>query len=246
MNYTAIFSDLAIMNLIRQITRSLTHLFFPNVCHGCSSDLVNVQQLLCLQCLHRLPYTNFHLHGGNPVEKIFWGRLPVMHAAAVFYLTKNSVLQQLLYQLKYNGKKEVGDYCGRLMGQCIKDTPMGSVDALVPLPLFPKKERMRGYNQSTLLCEGIASVTGVPVWKDVLQRVTTTSTQTRKNRVERWQNMEGRFLAAGTAKLRDRHVLLVDDVITTGATLEACGSEVVAAGGSLSILTLGYSSSRNV
>lgn len=245
MNYTVIYSDDP-MNAIQHLGRSLTELFFPQVCHGCGSDLVTNNQLLCLRCIHQLPYTNFQLHAGNPVEKTFWGRLPLIQAAAIFYLTKDSVLEKLLYQLKYKGKKEVGDYCGGLMGQAIQQSSFIQVDALVPLPLFPKKERLRGYNQATVLCEGIAAVIGKPVWKDVIERITTTHTQTRKNRIERWQNMEGRFKVCNAAGLEGKHVLLVDDVITTGATLEACGNELSQAGASISILTLGYAASRNV
>ena len=156
------------------------------------------------------------------------------------------MLQQLLYQLKYNGKKDVGHYCGTLMGKCVNESALRDVDALLPLPLFPKKERMRGYNQANLLCQGIASVTGKPVWTDAVQRSSFTNTQTRMNRVQRWQNMEGRFIVSDADKLKGKHVLLIDDVITTGATLEACGSQIVEAGARLSILALGYSSTRNM
>jgi ComF family protein len=234
------------MNAVYKVGQSLTQLFFPHTCYGCGSDLVSDKQFLCLRCLHQLPYTNFQFHAGNPVEKIFWGRLPVQNAAAIFYLTKNSVLERLLYQLKYRGKKEVGGHCGKLAGQAIQQSPFINVDALVPLPLFPKKERMRGYNQSAMLCNGIAEVINKPVWQNAIERITTTETQTHKNRIERWQNMEGRFRVKDAANLSGKHVLLVDDVITTGATLEACGHELIEAGASLSILTLGYAASRSV
>ncbi|HEY0679862.1 MAG TPA: phosphoribosyltransferase family protein [Chitinophagaceae bacterium] len=234
------------MNAIQTITRSVTHLFFPQVCHGCGSDLVKKDQLLCFRCIHQLPYTRFQFHSGNPTEKIFWGRLPVRHAASIFYLTKDSILEKLLYQLKYKGRKEVGVYCGRLMAQAIGETEFAGIDSLIPLPLFPKKERKRGYNQAAILCNGIAEINGKPVLMNAVERTSTTETQTRKNRVERWKNMEGRFCISGAANLSGRHVLLVDDVITTGATLEACGSEIVKAGATLSLLTLGYAASRKV
>lgn len=234
------------MNFVQRIGQSFAHLFYPQVCAGCSSDAVNHGQLLCLQCLHQLPYTRFQFFRPNLVEKIFWGRLQVANAAGIFYLTKGSVLEKLLYQLKYKGRKEVGEHCGLLMGQSILDTPFAKADALVPLPLFPKKERQRGYNQSAMLCQGIAAITHLPVWKQAVQRITGTETQTRKNRVERWANMQGRFYIPDAAKLAGRHVLLVDDVITTGATLEACGSALVQAGASVSVLTLGFAASRSV
>ena len=233
------------MNTFLNIGRSLTHLFFPQVCYGCGND-VGHEQLLCLHCSHYLPYTNFQLHAGNPVEKIFWGRLPVVNAAGIFYLTKDSVLEKLMYQLKYKGKKDVGHYFGRLMGMAIEQTGFATVDALVPLPLFPKKERARGYNQAAIICEGISEVINKPILKNAVQRLSTTETQTRKNRVQRWENMKGRFAASDAAKVSGRHVLLVDDVITTGATLEACAGELAAAGAGVSILTLGYAATRSV
>ncbi|HYF32130.1 MAG TPA: phosphoribosyltransferase family protein [Chitinophagaceae bacterium] len=234
------------MRSIEYIGRSLSHLFFPQVCFGCGSDLVLRQQLLCLQCVHQLPYTGFQLRANNPVEKIFWGRLRIEQAAAVFYLTKDSVLENLLYQLKYKGNKETGLYCGRIMGEALRHTPFTEADALVPLPLFAEKERKRGYNQAALLCEGMAAAMHKPVWKNTVQRVTGTQTQTRKNRVQRWENMQGRFMVSDAAKITGKHVLLVDDVITTGATLEACGTELVAAGARVSLATLGYAATGNV
>ena len=228
------------MKLVQHIGRSVAHLFFPQVCCGCGSDLVHHQQLLCLHCIHQLPYTGFQLHAHNPVEKIFWGRLNVERAAGIFYLTKDSMLEKLLYQLKYKGRKETGVYCGSMMAQAIQHTSLAEVDALVPLPLFPAKERQRGYNQATLLCEGMATVMHKPVWKNVIRRVTGTQSQTRKGRIERWQNMQGRFSVPDAAAVAGKHVLLVDDVITTGATLEACGHELATAGARVSILTLGY------
>jgi ComF family protein len=234
------------MNALVQFGKSVTQLFFPHTCHGCGSDVVGNEQLLCLRCLHELPYTHFQLHAGNPVEKIFWGRLQLARAASIFYLTKESMLEKLMYQLKYKGKKEVGDYCGELMGRAIQHSPFAGIDVLVPLPLFPKKERARGYNQAALICNGIASVINKPVLQTAVQRISTTETQTRKNRIERWQNMQGRFSVSDAAKVSGKSVLLVDDVITTGATLEACGIELVNAGAEVSVLTLGYAATRSV
>jgi ComF family protein len=234
------------MKALAQIGKSFTHLFFPHACYGCGTDVISHEHLLCLRCLHGLPYTHFQLHAGNPVEKIFWGRLQVSGAAGIFYLTKNSVLEKLMYQLKYHGKKEVGEYCGELMGRAILHSPFAAVDALIPLPLFPKKERARGYNQSAVICDGIAGIINKPVLRNVVQRASATETQTRRNRIERWQNMQGRFNVNEAAKLTGRKVLLVDDVITTGATLEACGTELMNAGADVKILALGYAATRIV
>jgi ComF family protein len=212
------------MHLLREIKESLLHLAFPHVCGGCGSDLLDVNNELCLKCLHSLPETNFQSHPRNPAEKIFWGRLPVTYATAQYYFTKESLMQHLMHSFKYKGHKELGFYLGRLMGNAMLSSNRFSlVDALIPLPLFPIKEKKRGYNQATVLCQGIAEVLKKPVLKDVVIRTSYTDSQTKKSRVERWENMEGRFRLVNQKAIEGKHVLLVDDVITTGATLEACG-----------------------
>lgn len=232
------------MRLLKDIKESLLHLAFPHVCEGCGSDLVELNNELCLKCLSSLPETNFHLHQNNPIEKIFWGRLPVTQATAQYYFTKESLMQHLMHQLKYKGNKELGHFLGRLMGNAItKSGRFLSVEALVPLPLFPSRERKRGFNQATILCNGIAEVLQKPVLKEAIKRVTYTDSQTKKGRVERWQNMEGRFELTDSKIIEGKHILLIDDVITTGATLEASGRELLKAQNvQLSIATLCFSS----
>lgn len=231
------------MQLLKEIKNSLLHLAFPHVCEGCGNDILDADQLLCLRCLTSLPQTNYHLHAGNPVEKLFWGRMPVTNATAQFYFTKESMMQHLMHQFKYKGNKEVGLYLGKLVGNSLAATNRFTfIDALIPLPLFPSKEHKRGYNQATILCEGIATVLNKPVLKNVIIRKTATETQTKKTRVERWQNIEGKFELIKPEAIEGKHVLLVDDVITTGATLEACGSELLKAKNlQLSVATLCYS-----
>jgi ComF family protein len=222
----------------------LVHLLYPHVCAGCGSDLVGENQLICLDCIAQLPVTNFFMHAGNPVEKIFRGRLNIQTAAAYAYFTKQSVMQQLLHQLKYKGRKDVGLYLGNLMGETIKRSKRcADIDALVPLPLHFMKQKKRGYNQAQVICEGIAEATEIPVYDDVIIRRTKTDTQTRKNRLQRWRNIEGKFELARDMSIRNKHILLVDDVITTGATLEACGSELLKSENvRLSIASLAYTS----
>jgi ComF family protein len=197
-----------------------------------------------MQCIAVMPETNFHAYANNPVEKIFWGRLPLVSATAQYYFTKESLMQHLMHELKYRGNKELGLQMGRLVGNDLQQTHrFCHVDALIPLPLFPGKEKRRGYNQATILCEGIAQVLNVDVLRNVVVRTEHTETQTKKGRTERWQNMEGKFELVNAQKIENKHVLLVDDVITTGATLEACGHELAAAkNAKLSIATLCYAS----
>lgn len=225
------------------IKESVLHLLFPHVCEGCGTDVIEQDHHLCLKCHASLPKTEFHLYPNNPVEKIFWGRLPLTHATAQFYFTKGAMMQHLMHQLKYRGNKELGLYLGRLIGHALSQSNrFGDIDALIPLPLFPAKEKKRGYNQATVLCEGMAAVLLKPVLKNVVIRTTHTDSQTKKNRVQRWENMDGRFELVNPAAIKGKHLLLVDDVVTTGATLEACGTELLQAENvQLSLATLCFS-----
>lgn len=226
---------------IREIKDSFLHLLFPHVCSGCSNDMLSKESLLCMRCMDAMPGTHFELHAGNPVEKKFWGRIPLEQATAQYYFTKESLMRRLMYEFKYRGNRELGTQLGKMMGESLKTSNRFNVDALVPLPLFPAKEKRRGYNQATILCEGMAESLQVPVLKDVIIRSQHTDTQTKKGRIERWQNMEGKFVLAKSETIRNKTVLLVDDVVTTGATLEACGMELLKAENvKLSIATLFY------
>jgi ComF family protein len=228
------------MRLLTDIKQALLHLTFPHTCAGCGTDVLGSGQPLCLRCADALPQTRFHQHADNPVEKIFWGRLPLVAATAQYYFTKESLMQRLMHQFKYRGHKELGFYLGQQLGADLSQTSRFSgIDALVPLPLFGAKERKRGYNQAMVLCEGMADVLQKPVLKNSVRRTMLTESQTKKNRVERWQNVEGRFEVSDIPSIAGKHILLVDDVVTTGATLEACGRALLETDGvQLSIATL--------
>lgn len=221
-----------------------SHLFYPHTCAGCGSDLLEEDQTVCLHCYSNLPETGFFGLQNNPIEKIFYGRLNVSSAAAGYYFTKSAVLQRLIHQLKYNGNREVGRQLGQWMGLQLKSSGrFTGIDALVPLPLFPDKEKKRGYNQSTILCEGMADIIQVPVINNLVERKHFTDTQTKKGRSERWANVEGSFEITNPEEISNKHLLLVDDVITTGATLEACGQAILQAPATqLSIATLAWAS----
>lgn len=158
---------------------------------------------------------------------MFWGRLPLEAATAQFYFTKESLIQHLMHQFKYRGNKEAGLQLGTIMGDHLKRSGRFNADALVPLPLFPARERRRGYNQSAVLCDGIAESMKIPVLDKLITRPQYTETQTKKGRIERWKNMEGKFVLKDPGAVCNKHLLLVDDVITTGATLEACGNQLL-------------------
>lgn len=172
------------------------------------------------------------------------GRVAVENASAYAYFNKQSVMQNLLHQLKYKGKKEIGLYFGRRIGEALGSSGRyKGIDAVVPLPLFFKREKKRGYNQAAMIGEGIAEIMDLPVLNNVVTRKRNTETQTHKTRTERWENIEGKFELINKEEVEGKHVLLVDDVLTTGATLEACGSELLKARElKLSIATLAYTS----
>ena len=188
------------------------------------------------------PETGFFTKENNPVEKVFYGRIKVEQAAALYYFTKNSLVQDLMIQLKYRGNRDAGLFWGRMIGSAIRVSGrFTDIDYLIPLPLNPKKQFKRGYNQAELICKGISEVCGIPLLTEAVARKQFTESQTTQNRVARWQNMEGVFKVRNPEQLINKHILLVDDVITTGATLEACGSYILAVPGTrLSIATAAY------
>lgn len=230
------------LKTLNTYTKDLLNLFFPHFCEGCGSDIGEDSQLLCLQCMARLPETNFFEAPGNPVEKTFYGRLTTEAAGAAYYFTKDSLVQHLVTELKYQGNKEVGLYLGRMTAlQLSKSNRFDTVDCIVPLPLNDKKLKKRGYNQAALICEGMSSILDIPVIPDIAIRKLFTETQTAKDRVDRWQSMQNVFELKNPRRLENKHILLVDDIITTGATLEACGNVLLKAPGArLSIATVAW------
>ena len=201
----------------------LISLFYPRLCAGCNISLVNGEDILCLHCLADLPRTNYHLFPENPVFQIFIGRVNITLASSFCRFDKGGRLQHLLHQLKYNGNCEVGIKMGILFGyELIQSSSYQDIDAIIPVPLHPKKEKKRGYNQSAEICKGLSESMNRPVISGNLVREIHTSSQTRKGRFERWENVSGIFNVKNEASLTGKHLLLVDDVVTTGATLEAC------------------------
>lgn len=213
---------------LRFAISAFSHLFYPQLCAGCRDEIQSEGQLLCLRCLHELPVTSFHLHAGNPVEKIFWGRVPIRSAASHAFFTKDSIIQVLLHALKYKSKKEVGIFFGERIGNEFQNSNrFFHIDAIIPVPLHPQKQRKRGYNQAEVIAEGIKNIMQIPLMTDILCRSGSTDTQTHKNRIERWDNMSGKFQVRHPHRISGLHLLLVDDVVTTGATLEACANALL-------------------
>jgi ComF family protein len=206
-----------------RLVTGLSHMLFPQLCPGCSKPLVEGEEVLCIACLSALPETGFHSLPGNDAEKVFSGRVPFVRATSFAYFTPDGLVQHLVHALKYQGKREVGDFLGRLLGQRLAGCHWGStVDMVVAVPLHKAKEEERGYNQSFHIAAGIAGALGRPVAANVLHRTRATESQTHKTRTERVSNMAGAFAADAATIPPGTHILLCDDVLTTGATLEAC------------------------
>lgn len=216
------------MQVFKNILHPLAHLFYPHTCTGCGSDLIDKDNQLCLRCISQLPYTRFEQHANNPVEKLFYGRIKLEAASSCFYFTKEELVQHLIHQLKYKSNRDIGIYLGQLMGMSLlQSNRFQQIDALVPLPLFAAKERRRGYNQAAVICEGMIEILKIPVVTGNVIRQRFTETQTKKHRAERWKNVEDSFTVLNPQALTGKNVLLVDDVVTTGATLEACGQTLL-------------------
>jgi ComF family protein len=230
------------MKLQHSYLADFVSLFFPELCVACRESLVANEHLICTGCRYNLPFTNFHLQPDNIVAQQFWGKIPLEGAYALFYFTKGGKIQNLLHQFKYKGRKQIGNLLGNISGeQLIKSGVFNSVDMIIPVPLHKKRMLQRGYNQSACFAEGLSEKLNADVEDNNLIRQIATETQTHKSRFARFENMQEVFTVINPEKLMNKHVLLVDDVITTGSTLEACGSQLLKIPGlKLSIATIAY------
>ena len=216
------------MNYLYDLWDDFISLLFPRICYGCGSQLLRNERIICTECYVLIPRTDFHLTKGNPVEQLFWGRCRLEGAAAFSYYTRDSRIRRMIHQLKYRGIREIGRELGRIYGNSLRESSfLGGIDVIIPVPLHPSKQRQRGFNQSDLIAEGLSQATGIPVDTGILERRTVTKTQTRKSRYDRWTNVCDIFRVRDHSRLEGKHVLLVDDVITTGSTIEACASELL-------------------
>jgi ComF family protein len=202
-------------------------LVFPRVCPACGNNLYIQENSICTKCLYDLPKTNFHLSKDNEVARLFWGRVRLEAATSYFFYYKGSRYQNIIHQLKYKGQKHIGFSLGRLFGADLNNTPFSEIEIIHPVPLHYKKLKRRGYNQSEYIALGISESLNRPVITDAVYRVKDVGTQTIKSRYERWENIEGVFRIKNFSKLENKHILIVDDVVTTGSTLEACASEIL-------------------
>jgi competence protein ComFC len=198
----------------------LINLFYPNLCAACQEPLSTGNKVICVACRMQLAYTKFDSVETNPVTKTFWGRVPVTSATALLYYQKHTIVQKLLHALKYRSRADVAEVFGHEMAQlALQNGLLHQCDALVPVPMHRSKFKTRGFNQAELLANQIGAFANKPINTDVLTKETLTNSQTKKGRMDRLQNSSENFVAKKTTL---KHVVIVDDVITTGATLESC------------------------
>ncbi|HLP50563.1 MAG TPA: ComF family protein [Chitinophagales bacterium] len=227
---------------VAKYTSDFFNLFYPKVCLVCSRGLLTGENIVCFRCESELPYTNNWNHLDNPLMKRFWGRLDLKGAAVLYHFHKGEGVQHLIHLLKYKGRKDVGEYIGKRFGYKLMepDSVIKNVDVIVPVPLHWKKLKQRGYNQCDYLAKGLAEVMNVDWKADALVRVKDNVSQTKMHKLDRWTNVAGIFEVADEQLLKGKHVLLVDDVITTSATTEECLQTILKVPGTtVSFATIG-------
>lgn len=219
------------MIAINRLAADVVGLLFPELCNACGTHLYYGEKEICIKCLFDLPFTDFHSYAANPVAKQLWGRLPNTNAMAMLYFRKGTKVQNLMHTLKYKSKIKVGVKLGNLLGEKLElSDDYNNIDLIIPVPLHLSKERLRGYNQSKAIADGVAEYLKTAVSTSHLIREKSTETQTKKSRYTRYENMQAVFNVKHKEEIENLHILLVDDVITTGATLEACGNALLKVG----------------
>src|SRR5690606_36969254 len=216
---------------LKQYFDDFSALFFAQTCAGCDVSLVSGEKLICTSCWYHLPHTHAHADRQNSGARQLWGRVRIEAVASYWYFREASRVKRIIHHLKYRNRPEIGTEVGIRYGAVLADTvPFNQADIIVPVPLHPKKLRVRGYNQSAFFANGLARSMQLPVAENGIIRRRATESQTHKNRYERYENMFKTFETTDADAVTGRHVLLVDDVLTTGATLEACASALLESG----------------
>lgn len=230
------------MLLLNRLFQDFIGLLYPNLCNGCLKPIYFGESMICTTCLFEIPYTDDYSHSDNRVAKQFWARIKFDAAMALLQFKKGTRVQNLLHQLKYRGKTDLGRLLGNMIAEkLLLSKQYKEIDLIIPVPMHRKKLYQRGYNQSLCIAEGISEVLNRPVHQGALLKVRETATQTHKGRLSRNENMTSVFEVVAPLELEGKHILLVDDVITTGATIEACGIELWKAGiGNLSIAAVAF------
>ena len=208
--------------------QSLRSLFFPETCKSCNSDLIAAEKMICTHCRHTLPLTDFHRYNDAAIKKVFYGRLNIENATALFYFEKKGPVQELMHNLKYRGQKEISSFLGAWLGEDLKELKEYSdIDAIIPVPIHPKKKRKRGYNQVEGFGKSLATALQSNYIDTVLIKSKNTKTQVFKGRFTRSDEVLDAFSVVMDSNLEGKHLLLCDDILTTGATLESCALQLL-------------------
>jgi ComF family protein len=216
------------MSYLYELCDDFLSLLFPRLCYACGNHLLRNEYLICTDCYVSIPRTNWHQDEDNPIAQLFWGRCQISKASAFSFYTRGSRIRRLIHNLKYQGIREIGFELGRIYGLSLKSSGFtADIDLIIPVPLHPSRERKRGFNQSEYISRGMGDTTGLPVELKKLIRISQSDTQTKRSRYDRWMNVEGIFSVNDPERLKGKHILLIDDVITTGSTLEACACELL-------------------
>ena len=222
------------------IFKDFVALFFPNYCVACIAPLAKGEKHICTKCVFELPKTNYHLEKENPISNRFYGKIEVKYVFSYLKFFKKGITQKLLHKIKYENQPEIAEMLGKWYGVDLKEIGMSDqFDLIVPVPLYKSKKRKRGYNQSDAIAKGLSESLGVP-WSDrIVKRVVKSQTQAKKkDRLARWENVKNIFDVKNVEEVTGKRVLIVDDILTSGATLEACAIPFVKAGCEVSFMTL--------
>jgi len=213
------------MNLVQFLTYSILDIFFPNNCELCQKHLTHKEVFICLECKFNLPYIDRHMQMLESIQKIFWGRIDIEHVYSVYNYQKGTNTQKILHAIKYHGKTKLAIHMGEIIGSQLPKNKM--INVIIPIPLHPKKLKKRGYNQSLLLAEGIQKSNGITIATNFVHRIKINKSQTAFSKYDRWENVRTIFEVKNAEELKNKHILLVDDVLTTGATIEACAAAIL-------------------
>ncbi len=239
-------SQIAMKQKIIKYCSAFLDLLLPRTCAACNRTLNPWEEEICQLCLMQLPISNHHLNPDNPVAQVFWGRVRLEQVSTWFIYIQGSRFQNLLHRLKYEHRPKIGVAMGKKYGYQLLHSGVYQIpDLIVPVPLHPKRKRSRGYNQSEMIAKGLSQALGIPIQTNILFRTVHTSTQTAKTRADRYLNVSGKFCVKNPQNMQGKHILLVDDVITTGATIEACAEMLLATNETtVSVIGIAFASKR--
>jgi ComF family protein len=229
-------------SFVREVCHDFISLFYPRYCMACYEGLAKGEETICTRCMYELPRTHYHTEPANPLFRRLEGRLPLQYALSFLRFRQGGRVQRLLHNLKYYNHPEIGEMLGRVYGEELHRHYSQAFDLIIPIPLHPARLKKRGYNQSEEFARGLSKNLMVPMNPSIVERVIKTETQTRKSKLMRWQNVREVFEVKSTAAIAEKHILLADDVVTTGATIEACAQPLLQAGcASISVVSIAYS-----